>query len=194
MAYNIDNVIVNLKSEIAKSGGAAVEALTTRVQTLESTVGDETGGLVKDVDDLVTVVGDETGGLVKDVGDLQNDVETVDITSDYFGTLPEGITMSPDSFVLKKGDIIFGNIVMENIAEFPRSGVQLPIKSTYSPNNIINSYVILKNSRWNAGTNVIGYLWANRNDSALTIQNNEVTPSCKFAVIRLYYKIYTVNV
>ena len=52
MGFIPENVIVNLKKEIAASGGAAIEALTTRVQTLENTVGDETGGLVKDVEDI----------------------------------------------------------------------------------------------------------------------------------------------
>ena len=71
MGFIPENVIVNLKKEIAASGGAAIEALITRVQTLETTVGDETGGLVKDVDDLETVVGDSSSGLVKDVDDLE---------------------------------------------------------------------------------------------------------------------------
>ena len=52
MGFIPENVIVNLKKEIAASGGAAIDALTTRVQTLENTVGDETGGLVKDVEDI----------------------------------------------------------------------------------------------------------------------------------------------
>lgn len=52
MGFIPENVIVNLKKEIAASGGAAIGALTTRVQTLENTVGDETGGLVKDVEDI----------------------------------------------------------------------------------------------------------------------------------------------
>ena len=41
-----------------------------KIETLETVVGDNTGGLVKDVDDLQNVVGDEHGGLVKDVDDL----------------------------------------------------------------------------------------------------------------------------
>ena len=72
MGFIPENVIVNLKKEIAASGGAAIEALTTRVQTLETTVGDETSGLVKDVDDLETVVGDSTSGLVKNVTDIMS--------------------------------------------------------------------------------------------------------------------------
>ena len=79
MGFIPENVIVNLKKEIAASGGAAIEALTTRVQTLESTVGDETAGLVKDVSDLKTVVGDSSSGLVKTVTDIStySSVETV---------------------------------------------------------------------------------------------------------------------
>lgn len=57
-----------------------VEGLQTAVETLQETVGDAEGGLVKDVADLKTsieeeggisdVVGDENGGLVKDVADI----------------------------------------------------------------------------------------------------------------------------
>ena len=52
MGFIPENVIVNLKKEIAESGGAAIESLTTRVQTLETTVGDSSSGLVKDVADI----------------------------------------------------------------------------------------------------------------------------------------------
>ena len=72
MGFIPENVIVNLKKEISASGGAAIEALTTRVQTLESTVGDETSGLVKDVSDLKTTVGDSSSGLVKALNDTNS--------------------------------------------------------------------------------------------------------------------------
>ena len=45
--------------------------LSSRVTVLEETVGDDSSGLVKDVDDLQTAVGDDSSGLVKDVDDLQ---------------------------------------------------------------------------------------------------------------------------
>jgi hypothetical protein len=41
------------------------------VAALETVVGDESAGLVKDVSDLETVVGDDSAGLVKDVADLK---------------------------------------------------------------------------------------------------------------------------
>ena len=47
-------------------------AMDTRVDALETTVGDNTNGLVKDVADLKTTVGDSTSGLVKDVTDLKS--------------------------------------------------------------------------------------------------------------------------
>ena len=68
-----------------------------RILALETTVGDASSGLVKDVDDLQndmttaqgdiialqTTVGDASNGLVKDVDDLQNDMSTAqgDITN-----------------------------------------------------------------------------------------------------------------
>ena len=52
----------------------ATNGVTSRVNTLEGTVGDSTSGLVKDVTDLQTTVGDSTSGLVKDVADLQTTV------------------------------------------------------------------------------------------------------------------------
>jgi hypothetical protein len=46
----------------------------TAIGQLETTVGDANSGLVKDVDDLQTTVGDTNSGLVKDVDDLQTTV------------------------------------------------------------------------------------------------------------------------
>ena len=54
--------------------GDETEGLVKDVDALETTVGDETAGLVKDVADLKTAVGDETAGIVKDIDDLQADV------------------------------------------------------------------------------------------------------------------------
>lgn len=58
-----------------------MESLDGRLDALETTVGDSSAGLVKDVDDaqsnistLQTTVGDSTSGLVKDVSDAQGDI------------------------------------------------------------------------------------------------------------------------
>ena len=51
--------------------------LSSRVSVLEETVGDDSSGLVKDVDDLQTIVGDDSSGLVKDVDDLSMQVAYV---------------------------------------------------------------------------------------------------------------------
>ena len=98
MGFIPENVIVNLKKEIAASGGAAIEDLTTRVQTLETTVGDETGGLVKDVDDLETVVGDSTSGLVKDVDDLET------VVGDNSSGLVKNVNDINEDVYIKAGD------------------------------------------------------------------------------------------
>ena len=64
--------------------GDETAGLVKDVDDLQTAVGDETAGLVKDVDDLQTAVGDETAGLVKDVDDLQTAVgdETAGLVKD----------------------------------------------------------------------------------------------------------------
>jgi hypothetical protein len=57
-----------------KANVEAGTASSLEIQALQTAVGDETEGLVKDVADLQTAVGDETDGLVKDVADLQTAV------------------------------------------------------------------------------------------------------------------------
>lgn len=54
-----------------KANVEAGTASSEEILALQTAVGDETDGLVKDVADLQTAVGDETAGLVKDVDDLQ---------------------------------------------------------------------------------------------------------------------------
>ena len=79
--------LAGLKSEInsLKSGSeTTVGALATRVTTaegkittLETTVGNSTSGLVKDVADLKIKVGDSATGLVKNVADLNTKIDAV---------------------------------------------------------------------------------------------------------------------
>ena len=54
-----------------KANVEAGTASSVEIQALQTAVGDETDGLVKDVADLQTAVGDETAGIVKDIDDLQ---------------------------------------------------------------------------------------------------------------------------
>ena len=54
-----------------KANVEAGTASSLEIQALQTAVGDETAGLVKDVADLQTAVGDETAGIVKDIDDLQ---------------------------------------------------------------------------------------------------------------------------
>lgn len=64
--------------------GDETEGLVKDVADLQTAVGDETAGLLADVDALETTVGDETAGLVKDVADLKTAVgdETAGIVKD----------------------------------------------------------------------------------------------------------------
>jgi len=67
---------------------ALIDALKTRVSTaegkitaLQTTVGDSTSGLVKDVNDLKTTVGDANSGLVKEVADINSKIEQNELTT-----------------------------------------------------------------------------------------------------------------
>ena len=52
----------------------SVATNTTDIDNLQTTVGDDNSGLVKDVADLQSVVGDDNSGLVKEVHDLESKV------------------------------------------------------------------------------------------------------------------------
>lgn len=55
MAWNIPNILVNEAIAVKKAGGGGGGSdLSERVTALETTVGDESSGLVKDVDELET--------------------------------------------------------------------------------------------------------------------------------------------
>ena len=58
----------------AAAASSTATAASNKVDTLEQKIGDETDGLVKDVNDLKTTVGDNTKGLVKKVNDLEGQV------------------------------------------------------------------------------------------------------------------------
>lgn len=62
---------INLKAD-----KTTVEGIDTRVGTLETTVGNSSSGLVKDVNALKDTVGSAASGLVKDVADLKTDSAT----------------------------------------------------------------------------------------------------------------------
>ena len=76
-----------------KANVEAGTASSEEILALQTAVGDETEGLVKDVADLQTAVGDETAGIVKDVDDLQAKVaanqadstatEVADLVADF---------------------------------------------------------------------------------------------------------------
>lgn len=51
MGWNVSNILVN-EAIANKKGGGSDPVLASRVTALETTVGDDTSGLVKDVDDL----------------------------------------------------------------------------------------------------------------------------------------------
>lgn len=91
MSWNMSNILVNQATAIKKGGGGSGD-LDTRVTALETTVGDSSSGLVKDVDDLETTVGDNTGGLVKDVDDLDTRVTALENAPSGGGGIDIGTT------------------------------------------------------------------------------------------------------
>ena len=73
MAWNISNILVNESIAVKKAGGGGGSDLSERVTAWETTVGDETSGLVKAVDDL-------EASEVSNLDDL-TDVEITEPTS-----------------------------------------------------------------------------------------------------------------
>lgn len=76
MAWNISNILVNESIAVKKAGGGGAADLSERVTALETTVGDESSGLVKAVDDLEE-------SEVSDLDDL-SDVEITEPTNGQF--------------------------------------------------------------------------------------------------------------
>ena len=76
------SLVPDAKIELIDQNAADIAAAETKIETLETLVGDgETSGVAKDVADLKDVVGDEAAGLVKDVADLQASVAADNVTS-----------------------------------------------------------------------------------------------------------------
>ena len=70
-AASVDTAFGRIAAEVARAT-AAEEALANRATALETTVGNASSGLVKDVADLKTTVGNAQSGLVKDVAGLKS--------------------------------------------------------------------------------------------------------------------------
>lgn len=88
--------IQSIEEEIGSSGGGS-GSLTARINALETTVGDSTSGLVKDVADIDTEIGDDTTagsikGRIKIVEDSvatnTTNINTINETLDGDGTNP----------------------------------------------------------------------------------------------------------
>ena len=84
-----------------------------RITDLETTVGDASSGLVKDVDDLETTVGDASSGLVKDVDDLQNDMTTAQNDIATLQAAINAVTVIYDTLtsMLSDTDLVSGKYV-----------------------------------------------------------------------------------
>ena len=89
-AYNAAIKAINKVSETASGDVTTLAGRVTtaegKISDLETAVGDNSGGLVKQVADLEGVVGDSEDGLVKDVADLQEDVADLVTASGTYAT------------------------------------------------------------------------------------------------------------
>ena len=76
------SLVPDVKIELIDQNAADIAAAETKIEALETLVGDgETSGVAKDVADLKDVVGNGEAGLVKDVADLQTAVAADNVTS-----------------------------------------------------------------------------------------------------------------
>lgn len=124
MAWDMSNILVNLST--ANAGADA--GLSTRVSALETTVGDETGGLVKDVDDLETTVATLDANVYSSeeikIGKWGTDDLYRKIVS--IGELPNNTTKSVDTLLtnvtVRKYDIYASNATTTNIIKLPYPG------------------------------------------------------------------------
>ena len=95
--------------------GTAEDSLTTaeeNITALQATVGNENGGLVKDVSALATTIGDKNNGLVKTVGD----------NTAAIGTINTSITGINDSITsLSSGK---ANVDLDNISDTGKAAVR----------------------------------------------------------------------
>lgn len=75
------SLVPDEKIELIDQNAADIAAAEEKIATLETTVGGEDSGLVKDVNDLKATVGNSSAGLVKDVADLQASISADNVTS-----------------------------------------------------------------------------------------------------------------
>lgn len=115
-----DTTANSIKGRI-KTNETNIAANATNIGNLQTTVGDSTSGLVKDVTDLQATVGDSNSGLVKQVHDLESKVyqfrgSIVSATGDNPTT---AITLSNGDIISVPSDLQNGNVfdIKPNLGE-----------------------------------------------------------------------------
>ena len=78
---DINTAINNYFTEHPVTGGATTEQ-ANQIQANTNAIGNESSGLIKQVNDMKSVIGDSNSGLAKDVADLKANLNTVDILLD----------------------------------------------------------------------------------------------------------------
>lgn len=116
--------------------------------------------------------------------DITDYILPKDITSDYFGTMPENTSLKAGR-IFQIGDLIVGNITINKTDNFAtNTDVNIPINSKYSPNNAINSCCNLLAGEWGVPA-YLAYLYIS--STALIIRNTGGQADMKFAKIDLCY-------
>ena len=88
-----DNLRASLSVGVVYSGGGLTTEQAAQIEANKTAIGDESGGLIKEVNNIKSVIGDSNSGLVKDVADLKANSGTggstpVTLTEPYDNDIP----------------------------------------------------------------------------------------------------------
>lgn len=154
---NINAAIENYLTEHPVAGGATTEQ-ANQIQANANAIGNESSGLIKEVNDMKSVIGDSNSGLVKDVTDLK-------ANSDAGGSTPVALTEPYDDDIPR----IF---LSEGI--LPTTKTSTTMKFEYiSKNKRYSGYVDIKCQ----GTSSMAY--AKKNFTIKTFNDKALTTKMK---------------
>ncbi len=169
------------KLKWVKPDTTTVEGLSTAVESLKTTVGDEKSGLVKDVNDLKAAVGDADSGLTKDVADLKTSVKTnagnIAANSESITTNAGNITKNTEAIDAVKKDLadnydtsteVDAKIAAKISSTYKAAGsvafAELPELASVIEGNVYNisdefttndNFVEAAGTKYPAGTNIV---------------------------------------
>lgn len=114
-----DNLTASLSVGVVYSEGGLTTEQAAQIEANKTAIGDESGGLIKEVNNIKSVIGDSNSGLVKDVADLKANSGTggstpVTLTEPYDDDIPriflsEGILPTTKTSITMKFEYISKN-------------------------------------------------------------------------------------